>query len=176
MYSRERRWHDEDEGLQVFVPGLMATGILVSIGMFIWDGIKKFLPDMGGRQRAARLRKQTAGRVNDLTGIDRGVAPIPVHMERVRRSRGSALLLALGAFALAASVGFVTTVAYSGTGSSFSGRGWTLSMGGGVVVTSLLLGSTWLWSALVDNSPAWLTRAQARWPIGGFPDIDETDR
>jgi hypothetical protein len=168
-------WLDDDGELQVFVPGLMATGILVSIGMFIWDGVRKFMPDLGARKRAARLSMQTNGRVNDLVSIERGLPPAPVRIQRVRRTRGSALLLAVLAWTAALSIGFATLTAFTSEGTSFSGRGWTLSMGMSVMFTCGAFGIAWLYSALVKQGPQWVTKAQTRWPIGMLPEIDERD-
>ena len=175
MVRDRARWLDEDGDLQVFVPGLMATGILVSVGMFIWDGVKQFLPDVGARKRAARLTMHSAGRVNDLMSIERGLAPTLPRIRRVRRSRGSALLLAVIALTAAATATFVTLAAFATEGTSFSGRGWTLSMGATVVFMFGVPGIAWLCSALLDDGPRWVARAQTRWPIGALPAIDESD-
>jgi hypothetical protein len=177
MVRDRARWLDEDGDLQVFVPGLMATGILVSICMLIWDGVKRFVPDLGARRRAARLRMHTTGRVNDLASIERGMPPAPMQVERVSRGRGRSLLLAIGALAAAGVSGFLTIAAYSTPGGSFSGRGWTLSMGLSLAGICAAFGTTWLCVALSDqeNERAWLARARTRWPIGVLPSPDESD-
>lgn len=177
MVRDRTRWLDEEGDLHVFVPGLMATGILVSICMFVWDGVRKFMPDVGARKRSARIRMQAAGRANDLTAVELGLAPRAMHIQRVRRARRSALLLAGTAFVVAATVGFITLVAYTGTGGSFAGRGWTLSMGGSVALTSAALGIAALCAALYDpvSEPRWLARAGTRWPLGVLPNADEID-
>jgi hypothetical protein len=175
MVRDRARWLDDDGDLQVFVPGLMATGILVSVGMFIWDGVKKFLPDIGARKRAARLNMHSAGRVNDLMSIERGLAPTPVRIQRVRRSRTSALVLAMATLVTAATAAFVTFTAFSTEGTSFYGRGWTLSMGAAVVFMFGAPGVAWLCSAFLDDGPRWVARAQTHWPIGSLPAIEESD-
>ena len=175
MVRDRARWLDEDGDLHVFVPGLMATGILVSIGMFIWDGVRKFMPDVGARKRAARLTMNTNGRVNDLLAIERGLAPAPVRIQRVRRTRSSALIHAIGALVVAAAVGYMTFAAYTTEGTSFTGRGWTLSMGLSVTFTFAIFGIAWLCTALLEEDPRWVARAQTRWPIGALPELDERD-
>ena len=175
MVRDRARWLDDDGDLQVFVPGLMATGILVSVGMFVWDGVKKFLPDIGARKRAARLTMQSTGRVNDLVSIERGLAPTPVRIQRVRRSRGVALLLAIAAFAAASTAAYMTLMAFTIDGTSFSGRGWTLSMGMTVILLFAVPGVAWMCSALLDDGPRWVARAETRWPIGSLPAVDESD-
>lgn len=172
---RERgAWLDEDDGLQVFVPGLMATGILVSIGMFIWDAVKKFLPQFGRRQRAAHLATLSSGRVSDLASVELGEAPSVGHVDRVRRSRGSALLHAIGAFAVALVIAMTTFGAYAARTGTLGGRGWTLSMGLSVAGVALVVGLVWLLTALADERlPAWAEKAQTRWPIGVLPEPAE---
>lgn len=42
---------DDAPGLNVFVPGLMGAGILLSAGILVSDGIKKLFPNSGTRRR-----------------------------------------------------------------------------------------------------------------------------
>ena len=42
---------DDAPGLNVFVPGLMGAGILLSAGILVSDGIKKLFPNSGKRRR-----------------------------------------------------------------------------------------------------------------------------
>lgn len=173
---REPRWFEEDGDLQVFVPGLMATGILVSVGMFVWDGVRKLFPDIGRRRQAARLTMRSAGRVNDLASIDAGEAPEPAHVARVRRTRSAALLLAISALAVGAAISVVTLAAYNSGEGTLAGRGWTLSMGFSVVAALVLSSAMWLCAALMgEQLPSWPHRAQARWPIGVLPEPTEAD-
>jgi hypothetical protein len=167
-------WLDEDGDLQVFVPGLMATGILVSICMFIWDGVKRFLPDVGRRQRAARVAMNTSGRVSDLVSVESGEAPAYARVQRVRRTRGIALLLAIGSLVTAAVISYLTVGIYMSGSGTLAGRGWTLSMGFGLAGAIAVAGLVWLTVALMDERlPAWLERTQMRWPIGVLPEPSE---
>lgn len=169
-------WFEEDDDLQVFVPGLMATGILVSIGMLIWDGLKKFLPDVGRRQRAATLARRTSGRVNDLLSIGQGESPSFTKVERVRRARGPALLLASAAAVLAATISLLTIAAYQAEQGTLAGRGWTLTAGMSVAGAFGALATAWLFAALGnDPLPAWAERSQGCWPIGALPQPSESD-
>lgn len=170
-------WFEEDDDLQVFVPGLMATGILVSIVMLLWDGVKRFLPDLGRRRRAARLSMQTSGRINDLVSIELGEAPSFTQVERVRRSRGAALLLAVVSSVSTATVSLMTLAAYQAGHGPLAGRGWTLTVGMSAAGAFGLLTTTWLFAALgSERLPAWVERAQGLWPVGALPEPSEDDR
>ena len=177
MISRDRSsWFDEEADLQVFVPGLMATGILVSIGMFVWDAVHKLLPDVGKRRQAARLAQRASGRVSDLNSIEWGEVPTAARILRVRRTRGAALLWSIAAFIAAGAAAVMTWGAYSARTGSLAGRGWTLSMGFSVTGAFAVFGIIWLCAALLSEQlPSWLDKAQARWPIGVLPEPTESD-
>jgi hypothetical protein len=175
MIRERSTWFDDEAELHVFVPGLMATGILVSVVMFVWDGAKKFLPDIGTRKRALRSRERAAGRVNDLMAVGGWVTPAAVRSPRVRRSRGAALALAASACIVAIGITSLTIAAYSTEGGSFSGRGWTLSMGLGAAGICVASATAWLCGALVEEGPIWLQRAQTMWPIGTLPPPEQSD-
>jgi hypothetical protein len=46
----DRSIADDQAGLNVFVPGLMGAGILLSAGILVSDGIKKLFPNSGARR------------------------------------------------------------------------------------------------------------------------------
>ena len=52
----DRRAADEHSGTNVFVPGLMGAGILLSAGILVSDGVKKLLPSRGTRRRIEVIR------------------------------------------------------------------------------------------------------------------------
>lgn len=167
-------WLDDGEDLQVFVPGLMATGILVSIGMLIWDGIKKVFPDVGSRQRAATSTERTLGRVRDLTSIETGESPAAVRVRRIRRSRGSSLRLALVALSVCGATIYMTLTTYSEGEGPLAGRGWTLSLGLMLAASFGLLAVGWLWSSSTsDRMPGWMETSHSRWPLGVLPKPDD---
>jgi hypothetical protein len=175
---RERgAWLDDDGDLQVFVPGLMATGILVSIVMLIWDGIKRFLPDLGRKQRAVTMAERTFGRVNDLASIELGDAPGRQRVGRVRRGRLASLCLAGVSWLASTGIAAVTFEAYNATSGRLAGRGWTLSIGLGLATVLATLGAIWMLSSLLSatSQPRWLRGAHERWPIGDLPDLTERD-
>lgn len=174
--SERRKWFDDDDGLGVFVPGLMATGILASIGMFVWDGVRRVIPDFGRRQRAATSALHTSGRVSDLTAVTLGQPPLATPTPRARRSRGIALLLALASFVAAGTLASLTLAAYLANEGRLAGRGWTLSAGFAVVAGFVTLGLVWLISALADERvPKWIAALNAHWPIGALPDPRDTE-
>ena len=176
MSSRRWSWLDEDDELQVFVPGLMATGILVSIGMLIWDGINRFLPDIGRKQRAARFAERVSGRMSDLSSIDEGTAPAYTRVPRVRRSRGSSLLMSVGALAISAASAYVTLSAYTESEGVLAGRGWTLTMGLTVAGAFGWLSFAWLLSSVrAGQLPTWIETAHTRWPLGTLPEPGDGD-
>lgn len=173
MNRRRSFWMEDDGDLQVFVPGLMATGILVSIGMLVWDGIKRFVPDVGRRQRAARLAERSSGRVSDLISIREGEVPSITRVPRARRSRVTCFVRAGLSWVIASGIATATLEAYAGPEGPLVERGWTLSVGLGVAGSFVLAGFVWLLSgALRTTRPAWLERVEHTWPFGDLPDPD----
>ena len=174
MIPNRHSWLYEDDGdLQVFVPGLMAGGILVSIGMLVWDAIKKLIPNTTRRARAAELHVRAVGRVNDLLSVEAGEAPRPGRVERIVRNRLAAAGLALAALAGAGTIAFMTFGAYSARTGTLAHRGWTLTGGFSVAGVATALGLVWVASAAYGHrAPAWLRRAATRWPVGALPDAD----
>lgn len=176
MRPQRSFWLEDDGDLQVFVPGLMATGILVSIGMLVWDGIKRFVPDVGKRQRAARLAERSIGRVSDLISIREGDLPSVTRVSRTRRSRAACLARAGLSGVIAAAITTATLEAYAGPEGPLAERGWTLSVGLGVAGCFALGGFVWLLSGLLNanSRPAWLERVEGTWPFGDLPDPGAT--
>jgi hypothetical protein len=170
-------WFDDDADLQVFVPGLMATGILVSIVMLIWDGIKRFIPDVGRRSRAARQAEMTSGRVNDLASIELGDVPLRERVQRSQRNRVKSLCLTVICGIASSGLAAGTFEVYNGTEGTLAHRGWTLSVGLGAAAVVAVLGLLWLLTAIVPQraQPRWLQNAQTHWPIGDLPAATEAD-
>ena len=169
-------WMDEDEDLQVFVPGLMASGILVSIGMLVWDGIKRAFPNLGSRARSAALVSNASGRLDDLLAVERGEVPQAMRVERVRRNRVRSLALAMLAAIATALTTMTTVYAYGAEEGTLAGRGWTLSFGLGLATVFAVLSGLWLASALWGGrEPQWLASAHTHWPIGVLPEPAQHD-
>lgn len=156
----------------VFVPGLMVTGILVSMIMLVADGIKRLMPARGQRARAVAMEIKVRGRVSDLASVGLGVDPVPPRIDRVPRSRLSSAALALVAFSITGLLIVATIGAYTTPDSTLNERGWTLSIGFGAAALPAIVGLVWLASALFGSTPPeWLQRATRYWPIGTLPDL-----
>ncbi|MGH2730497.1 MAG: hypothetical protein ACRDJI_07785 [Actinomycetota bacterium] len=156
----------------VFVPGLMVTGILVSMIMLAADGIKRLIPARGDKARALRMEMKVRGRVSDLASVGLGVDPVPPRIDRVPRSRVSAAGFALVSLSIAGLLIVATISAYTTPGSTLYKRGWTLSIGFGAAALPAIFGLLWLASALFgDEPPEWLRKAARHWPIGTLPDL-----
>jgi hypothetical protein len=176
IYRKRWTWLDEDDELGVFVPGLMATGILVSIGMLIWDGIRRFLPDLGRKQRAARSVGRVSGRMSDLASIEQNEPPSYVRVHRVRRSRRSALVLSACALTASAATFYIAFSAYHESEGPLAGRGWTLSTGLVAAGGFAWLCFAWLLSCLTSGPlPTWIETAHNRWPLGTLPQPGDGD-
>jgi hypothetical protein len=174
MRGRDSMW-DDDSDLQVFVPGLMATGILVSIGMLIWDGIKRVFPDVTGKQRYATRLARVNGRLSDLVSIESGEAPVPSYVRRVRRARLASIAMSTACWLVVASIAYITLAIYYESDGPLAGRGWTLSIGGAIASGFVWVAVISLTSALFARrqQPAWLDRVESHWPIGALPDIGD---
>ena len=173
LRTKRASWLSEEQtdGLNVFVPGLMAAGILMSIGMLIGDAFRKLVPAAGKKARAAQISLKSQGRVNDLSAIGLGVAPTKPHIERVPRRRLQAIALALASLWVAFFIIESTITAYTSTRGTLAGRGWTLTGGFSLAFVPLCLGLMWGLSVFYRHAqPAWLRQATQRWPIGSLPD------
>jgi hypothetical protein len=131
--------------LAVFVPALMGTGILLSGGILVADGIKRLLPNRGLRRRVwlARAVHGVVEATARAAGCD-----IPEHQlfTRELRSRwtylGTAVpLAALGVLALRAGIG-----AYNNAGGTLFGNQWAIRMG--AAAATVLFAGTALLAAL----------------------------
>lgn len=124
----ESGWADDAGDLNVFVPGLMGAGILISGVILISDGVRHLLPSRGVRRR-----------INVVRGVRRIVVDLAeaagieiAERNLVRRERRSPWLYLAGALfslplaTLAARWGFN---AYSSTGSSLEGNGIAIVYG-----------------------------------------------
>jgi hypothetical protein len=162
----------ETGDLNVFVPGLMAAGILTSMAMLVADGAKRLWPSRGRRARAIELDRRAAGRVSDLLSVGLGTAPIPKRIDRIPRSAISSFAIAVVSMTAALGVARTTIGAYTARTGELSSRGWTLTVGLGVAGALALLGGVALLLALSRGHTRhpWLLAAARRWPLGQLPD------
>ncbi len=99
----DRSIADELAGTNVFVPGLMGAGILVSAGILLSDGIKKLLPNSGTRRRLEVIR----GVQTVVAGVAAS-AGVTVEEQNISRRRARSVTfyilgaVILGALAVAA--------------------------------------------------------------------------
>ncbi len=94
----DRSIADELSGTNVFVPGLMGAGILISAGILLSDGIKKLLPNSGTRRRLDVIR----GVQSVVAGVAAS-AGVAVEEQNISRRRArSVTFYVLGAVILGA--------------------------------------------------------------------------
>jgi hypothetical protein len=167
MIARQRDTSDwAGDGLNVFVPGLMGAGILLSGAILVSDGVRKLLPSRGVRRKL---------------NVVRGVRRIVVDMaeaagmsieERnlVRRERRSAWLyvfITSAVMPVAFLVGRWGFNAFNSTGSALEGNAMAIVYGvfGSLVLASVgLAAATLILPRLSPPGPvAWLLR---RTPLG----------
>src|ERR687896_178713 len=148
MFRVRRNEPFETGDLNVFVPGLMAAGILVSMAMLIADG-----------------------RVSDLESIGLGMAPVPKRIERIPRSAITSSALAFVSSTAAHGIARTTIGSYTARTGELAGRGWTLSIGLGLAGTFAIFGAVALMLALTRGRThrPWLLIAARRWPLGQLP-------
>src|ERR687896_683789 len=171
MFRVRRTEPFETGDLNVFVPGLMAAGILVSMAMLIADGAKKLLLSRGHRARLIELQRHAAGRVSDLESIGLGMAPVPKRIERIPRSAITSSALAFVSLTAALGIARTTIGSYTARTGELAGRGWTLSIGLGLAGTFAIFGAVALMLALTRGRThrPWLLIAARRWPLGQLP-------
>jgi hypothetical protein len=171
MFPVRRIESSEDAGLNVFVPGLMAAGILLSIVMLAADATKALLPSRGQRARHARIARRLRGRVNDLESIALGVAPHPFKVEREPRGVIASIAVALASLAATYAIVAATVGAYSARTGSLSHRGWTLSGGFGLASLCAAVGVLALINVFLREGrrPLWLEQASRHWLLGRLP-------
>ncbi len=106
---------DDQVGLNVFVPGLMGAGILLSAGILVSDGIKKLFPNSGAR-RSIEVTRGVQRIVAD-TAAAAGIAIEERNISRRRlRSVGFYAVGAIGLVALAIASVSLGIVAYGDDG------------------------------------------------------------
>jgi len=89
---------DDQEGLAVFVPGLMGAGILISGAILVSDGIKRLFPNSGARRKIEVTRG-----VQRIVADAAASAGITIEEQNIsRRGLRSIAFYAVGAIALAA--------------------------------------------------------------------------
>jgi hypothetical protein len=174
LRPRDPGWLTEDQdGTNVFVPGLLGAGLLISMVMLVSDGLRRIDPL---RAQAARERETMAhaeGRVRDLHAVVSGREAEPPRFAYEPRGRFATLIGGLVAVALAVAVVWWSIGIYHGTGSVLNDRGWTI--GGGVLVALILAfpGLLLLSSGLLGTAePEWLKRLAARPPLGRPAGLD----
>jgi len=170
LRPREPGWLTEDqEGTNVFIPGLMGAGLLVSMAMLVADGIRKVDPlrSQATRERAVALHAE--GRARDIAAVPTGHHAEPPKLEYERRGRLTSVIAGVIGLVVAVAVVWWSITIYYGTGSVLSDRGWTV--GGGVLIALLLAvpGFVLLASGASGRAaPAWLARLSQR-PVLGRP-------
>lgn len=175
MFRVRREVPLETGDLNVFVPGLMAAGLMMSMGMLIADASRRLWGARGKRARAIEMARRAAGRVSDLQSVPMGVAPVATKLIRIPRNALASGALALGSFAIAGVIARATVGAYSARTGSLAQRGWTLTGGLGVAGVVAVFGGLALLLALSRGyrRPAWLLTAARYWPLGQLPDLDK---
>lgn len=168
---RHTTWIDDTEkGTNVFVPGIMSAGVLLSLGIVIADFVNKVRGDEGARRQRELVASYVTGDV--LRSIHRE-EEIPV--EAGLRSRRTYFLLAFF---------FVGLGIYGFIGSFWNyinpiDDGWVEDIGwvfsvSLIAVTGLLsVGFVLLWIVFrYPDIPSWARPFVARTPIGSAPDPD----
>jgi hypothetical protein len=171
MFRVRRADKFEMGDLNVFVPGLMAAGILASMAMLIADGAKKLWPSRGHRARVIELDRRAAGRVRDLESVGLGIAPVPKRVDRIPRNSIASSAIAFASLTVALGIARATIGMYTARTGELAGRGWTLSVGLGLAAAIAIFGSVALLLALTRGRARrpWLLIAAQRWPLGQLP-------
>ena len=177
MFRVRRSDNLELGDLNVFVPGLMAAGILVSMAMLIADGAKRLWPSRGRRARVIELNRRAAGRVRDLESIGLGIAPAPLRIERIPRSAIASSAIGFASLTVALGIARGAIGMYTARTGALSGRGWTLSVGLGVAGVCAIFGTVALLLALTRgrSRQPWLLVAARRWPLGQLPELKQEE-
>lgn len=121
-------WAGKGDGLNVFVPGLMGAGILLSGAILVSDGVRKLLPSRGVRRKlnvARGVRRIVADMAEaaDMTIEERNL------MCRERRSAWLYLLVTVTSVPAAVVVARWGFNAYSSSGSSLEGNAMAIFYG-----------------------------------------------
>lgn len=152
-------WTAED-GLGVFVPGLMGAGILLSGAILVSDGVRRLLPSRGVRRRLNVVRgvRRIVVDMADAAGIEIEERNL---MRRERRPR--LLYAAVGAVSLTLAFFVVRWGfnAFSSTGSSMEGNAMAIFYGLILGAGLTGLGVVTAWLTLPVRAPRhirWLVR------------------
>ena len=154
------------DGLNVFVPGLMGAGILLSGAILVSDGVRKLLPSQGVRRR-----------LNVVRGVRRIVVDLAEAagttieernlIRRERRSGWLYLLVTLSTLPLAYIVARWGFNAYGSTGSTLEGNAMALFYG---LSAAVVLGAVGLVTATLIpprlTPPRFICWLVSRTPLG----------
>ncbi|MGH9026147.1 MAG: hypothetical protein ACRDWD_08530 [Acidimicrobiia bacterium] len=174
---REPGWLTEDQdGTNVFVPGLMGAGLLVSMAMLAADGFRRLDPFRAEATRERATQAHAEGRVRDLHAVASGTTATPPRFTRDPRGRPVSLTGGVLALGLAVAAVWWSFVIYNSTGSVLSDRGWTLGGGGLIALALAGPGLVLLASGLLGSAtPDWLTRLATRPPLGRAAGVESDD-
>jgi hypothetical protein len=159
-------WAGDGDALNVFVPGLMGAGILLSGAILVSDGVRKLLPSRGIRRRLNVVRgvRRIVVDLADAAGMSIEERNL---MRRERRSVWLYLVVVAVALPLAFLVGRWGFNAYNSVGSSLEGNAMAIAYG---MIAAVALASAGLVAATLlfprVNPPlpvAWLVE---RTPLG----------
>lgn len=159
-------WAEMPEGLNVFVPGLMGAGILLSAVILVSDGVRKLLPNRGVRRRLKVVLavRRIVVDVAEAAGIDVEERNL---VRRERRPAAVYLLVAFVALPLAVLVARWGFNAYSSSGSALEGNAMAIFYGMVGALAVGLPGLVSLWLSMPRLRPPqavnWLVR---RTPFG----------
>ncbi len=136
-------WAGEGDGLNVFVPGLMGAGILLSGAILVSDGVRKLLPSRGIRRRLNVVRgvRRIVVDMADAAGISIEEHNLEL---RERRSVWLYILVTVTTLPLATVVGRWGFNAYNSTGSALEGNAIAIGYG---ISAAIVLASVGLLTA-----------------------------
>jgi hypothetical protein len=177
MFPIRRIEYFEDEGPNVFVPGLMAAGILLSIVMLAADAAKWLWPSRGERARGARIAHKLQGRINDLESVALGTAPKPFRVKREPRGVVVSIALAIASFAATHEIFFATIRVYGARTGSLAQRGWTLSGGFFFASVCASIGVLAMLNVIspAGRRPRWLASVNSNWLLGRIPRVEDPE-
>ena len=127
-------WAEDGGDMNVFVPGLMGAGILISGAILVADGVRHLLPSRGVRRRLNVMRgvRRIVVDLADAAGIEIAERNL---IHRRARSRWLYLSVAMGAVALAVIAARWGSNAFNSSGSSLEGNAMAVFYG--LVVAAL---------------------------------------
>ena len=121
-------WAEDGGDMNVFVPGLMGAGILISGAILVADGVRHLLPSRGVRRRLNVMRgvRRIVVDLADAAGIEIAERNL---IHRRARSRWLYLSVAMGAVALAVIAARWGFNAFNSSGSSLEGNAMAVFYG-----------------------------------------------